>query len=93
MGDLNSSHIKDIDRKILVKPEVAVHLDISGLKTLQKTATKGEREEIRTTIGNMASGVIMQNKQGQSIVPDDKQKQSVKRTAEWLNGPQGGNEF
>ena len=81
MGDLTSDHIKDMDRKILVKPEVAIHLDIGGLKTLQKTATGSEREQIREAIEDSATNP--------TIVANS----NTKRAAEWLNGPQGGNEF
>ncbi len=93
MGGLTSDHIKDMDRKILVNPEVAIHLDVGGLKTLQKTATKVEKEQIRTTIENTANNVVVSAKQGPGTIPDDKQKQAVKRTAQWLNSARGGEEF
>jgi len=83
MGDLNSDHIKDMDMKVLIKPEVAMHLDTSGLKAIQKKATINERQQIRTALEEAA------NWQGRSSssVPS--------RTLKWLNGASGsgGEEF
>ena len=86
VGDLTSDDIKNMDRKLLVKPEVAIHLDIGGLKTLQKTATGSEREQIRDSIdGFIKNDVIAMSPEGQGLVATKK----AKRTAQWLNGPRG----
>ncbi len=91
MGDLTSDQIKDMDREILVKPEVAINLDIGGLKTLQKTATGSEREQIRNSVESFVKddAVIAVNPEGQSLVAGKK----AKRTAQWLNSARGGEEF